>query len=151
MMMASSWWIYKELEKSYWCAKYGSLATPTTPHYWYRVSLLVMDAPTPLHVLKITWRLSQSTEDNTVSSHINSQFRTAYISLFGPKVIFKFVVTQCESSLRIMLNPAFILIWLETHWAFMRVDTVLCTFTMMSKVVFPDRQLSIYIQLSCLH
>ena len=52
---------------------------------------------------------------NTVSPHINAQFRT----VFGLKS-FKFAVTQCELCLRITFTPTFILIWLETLWAFMR-------------------------------
>ena len=59
----------------------------------------------------------------TVSSHINTQFRIACIPPFGPKVIYKSVVTQCEVCLGITLTHTFILIRLETLWAFMRKDT----------------------------
>ena len=44
--------------------------------------------------------------------------------MFGPKVIIKYDVTQCDFCLGITHTPSFIKIWLETHCALARMDTV---------------------------
>ena len=81
---------------------------------------------TPIQTPSLDKLQLQRQNEDTVSSHIYAHFWTAHNPCFGSQVIFKSVVTQCESCLRITTTATFILIWLKMLCALYSTRSFYC-------------------------